>query len=263
MEGDITGRLLLLSTMDGTKNVSMDEVLSRLRYVEAANHLNGCGGVVPPPLANPSPLGLLGFAIVSFLSGTLKMVSDREARADGLLAGTAIWIGGVAQIIAGVVQFPKNNSHSATVFCLFGMHWISIGYINTLRRDELFPTEYHESSEFVYYALLTVTTVILWIPTFRMNKVLSVTLLVVICAFTLDALAAFGSRAVEIIAGAFSCLAAVFAFYMALLDLVNEAWRMHVLPLFPHRDHRQDYDQQRSYVPKMQHHKDAVAWVHQ
>jgi uncharacterized protein len=118
-------------------------------------------------LANPSPLGLLAFAVVTWMSAILKVLNDDEAYMDGLFAGTAVFIGGLALIIAGLMQFPRNNTHSGTVFCLFGFHWLSQGTIHILRRELVFPASYSNRSDAAYYSALALATFILWIPSVR------------------------------------------------------------------------------------------------
>jgi hypothetical protein len=54
------------------------------------------GGGYPPlphfPLANPAPLGLIGFGIVSWLGGVTKLVGDSAAKTDGLLSFTGMFV---------------------------------------------------------------------------------------------------------------------------------------------------------------------------
>lgn len=217
-------------------------------------------------LANPAPLGLFGFAIVSILSAVLKFSSDTSARMDGLYAGTAIFLGGIAQFIAALFQFVLNNTHSASTFGLFGLHWMSQGvqiFVLSMM-DMRFQSNGRPAAQVTYYALLTVATVILWIPTFRMNAILNVTLACVIVVFGMDVVAAYDIRFAEIISGTFAIIASSLALYMATLDLVNEAWKRQILPLFPHKDHKLEYRTQDGYpyVPKRVFHKSSVSSVH-
>jgi uncharacterized protein len=242
---------------DETGLPSMSAIVDRLEALE--KRTLGAGLPGQPPIGNPSPLGLVGFAVVSWLAGVIKIFGRPAATSDGILAGTGIFIGGVAQLIAGLIQYPKNNTHSATVFCLFGFHWISQGFIFTLRSEKYFPAGFTAEAGATYYILLTVMTIILWIPTFRMNRVLNFTLFVVVWVYTLDAVAAFGVRSCQIIAGVLSCVAATLAFYMCALDLVNESFGRVIFPIFPHKLHRRDYDIALQYVPRVHHHKSALA----
>lgn len=207
-------------------------------------------------LANPSPLGLIGFAIVSLLSGISKLTG---ARNDGTLATTGIFIGGIAQVLCGFLHFIKNNMHSATVFSIYGLHWLAQGLV--LWNGTQLPDRDPRATA-AYFALLTVTTVILWIPSLKMNKVLVFTLGVVVVVFATDSVAAAtGSDSAELTAGAFSCLAATMAFYMCAADVINEVWRKVILPVFPHDEHKHDYHVL-GYVPRLHFHKSITAGPH-
>jgi succinate-acetate transporter protein len=94
-----------------------------------------------------------------------------------------------------------------------------------------------------------------------MNKVLSVTLFLVIFVFVFDVVAAFDHRWGEVLSGVFSFASAALASYLALLDLVNEAWQRPILPLFPHKDHKDDFNSSHNYIPKPHFHKSALAQV--
>lgn len=210
------------------------------------------------PVANPSPLGLFGFAIVSWLAGITKIISGKN---DSGVSLPAIFVGGVAQLIAGLMHFAKNNAHSATTFSLFGLHWIVRGvYMHALLSGTYQELSSH-GADAAYYILLTVSTLLLWIPSLRMNKVLSTTLFVVASVFVLDAVSAFQIRGAEITAGLLSCIAATMAFYLCAADLVNETWERVILPVYPHQEHEADYHLF-PYFPRIHFHKSVTASTH-
>lgn len=217
-------------------------------------------------LANPSPLGLFGFALVSILAASIKLTTDPLPASAGLLPGTAFFLGGGAQIIASIFQFLNNNAHSATTFGVFGLHWAGQGFLSTFQglAQISFSSEVPAGISAVYFAMLTIVTVILWVPTFKMNRVIQTTLFFVILVFGFDVGASFNNRVCEIIAGICGLIASSLALYMALLDLVNETWKRPLLPLFPHKEHKQDYDSMEGipYVPKRTFHKSAFSSVH-
>jgi uncharacterized protein len=175
------------------------------------------------------------------------------------------WIGGLSQVISGLLQFPRNNTHSATVFNVFGLYHFALGCIFYSRSDGVLPGVFYGRSAATLYFILMLTTFILWIPTFRMNKVLNVTLLTVVGVFAADGVAeATERRGFEIAAGVLSLVAAALAFYLALVDLVNEAWGKDILPIFPHEDHAADYasGHGKRYTPKLHFHKSTVSAPH-
>lgn len=211
-------------------------------------------------IANPSPLGLLGFAIVSWLSGVTKLVPGAEDGADGNLALAGIFVGGVAQVLAGLMNFAKNNLHPATTFSVYGLHWITQGLLNYERASGRYTPSPSPAASCTYYILLAITTTLLWLPSFRMNRILNFTLLQVIGVFVFDALAAYHVSCTKKIAGVLSCAAATMAFYMCAAELVNHTWNRVVLPVFPFDGPKQKYKIP-MYIQKLQYLKSIVPSV--
>jgi succinate-acetate transporter protein len=80
------------------------------------------------PAADPAPLGLAGFALTTF------MLSGHNATfiPDLVWIGTALFYGGVAQLLAGMWEFRNRNVFGATAFSTYGGFWLSLGTFITL-----------------------------------------------------------------------------------------------------------------------------------
>lgn len=91
--------------------------------MSAANEMK-VSGHVQELVANPTPLGLLGLAMVTLVASSQKL---------GLTAGVAymipwaIFLGAAAQFIAGLMDFKHNNTFGATAFCGYGFFWFAVG----------------------------------------------------------------------------------------------------------------------------------------
>lgn len=76
-------------------------------------------------VADPTALGLFGLAIVTLVASTQKI---------GITTGTtmivpwAIFLGGIAQIVAGAYDFKHNNLFGATVFSAYGFFWVAVAF---------------------------------------------------------------------------------------------------------------------------------------
>jgi len=80
--------------------------------------------------ANPAPLGLLGFGMTTVL---LNFVHNmRLGPVDGMIIGMGIFYGGLAQIIAGILEYKKGNTFGTTAFTSYGLFWLSFVAINWL-----------------------------------------------------------------------------------------------------------------------------------
>jgi uncharacterized protein len=76
-----------------------------------------------PPVADPAPLGLAAFALTTFvLSG-----HNASFIPDGIWIGTAIFYGGLIQLLAGMWEFRNRNVFGSTAFSTYGGFWLSLG----------------------------------------------------------------------------------------------------------------------------------------
>lgn len=91
--------------------------------MSAANEMK-VSGHVQELVANPTPLGLLGLAMVTLVASSQKL---------GITAGVAyiipwaIFLGAAAQFVAGLMDFKHNNTFGATAFCAYGLFWFGVG----------------------------------------------------------------------------------------------------------------------------------------
>ena len=73
--------------------------------------------------ANPAPLGLLGFGMTTVL---LNIHNAGIYELDSMILGMGIFMGGLAQVMAGYQEWKKNNTFGATAFTAYGMFWLSL-----------------------------------------------------------------------------------------------------------------------------------------
>jgi succinate-acetate transporter protein len=88
------------------------------------------------PVANPAPLGLIGFGMTTLLlsainSGFISAAPGPTAGSAVVVLALAIAFGGVGQILAGMWEFRVGNTFGATAFTSYGLFWISFVLINT------------------------------------------------------------------------------------------------------------------------------------
>jgi hypothetical protein len=78
--------------------------------------------------ANPSPLGLMGFAATTFVL-SMYNVSARGIHTPNVVLGMALGYGGLVQLLAGMWEFASGNTFAATAFSSYGGFWLSFGCI--------------------------------------------------------------------------------------------------------------------------------------
>jgi len=186
-----------------------------------------------PSLANPAPLGLMGFAMTTIL---LNLHNLGLFKLNSIILAMGIFYGGFAQIIAGIMEFRKGNTFGTTAFTSYGLFWLSlVGLITIssaqfpLGNAELAP----ESSAWAAYLFLWgLFTLIMFFGTLRANRALQSVFLTLAVLFFMLTLARFiptllPFAAVEGIICGFT------AFYLSLAEVLNEGKEKAVLPVGP------------------------------
>jgi succinate-acetate transporter protein len=79
-------------------------------------------------IADPAPLGLLGFGfttlLLSFANAGVVKIADGAA----LVLSLAIFYGGGAQLGAGLREFRRGNTLGSTAFFSYGAFWLTVWY---------------------------------------------------------------------------------------------------------------------------------------
>ncbi len=74
-------------------------------------------------MANPAPLGLISFGMTTVL---LNVHNAGIMPLSIVIVAMGLMIGGLAQIIAGIMEFKTGNTFGATAFTVYGCFWWSL-----------------------------------------------------------------------------------------------------------------------------------------
>ena len=74
-------------------------------------------------VANPGPLGLLGFGMTTVL---LNLHNAGLLPLSIVIVAMGIALGGLAQIIAGIRELCQGNTFAGTAFTAYGLFWWSL-----------------------------------------------------------------------------------------------------------------------------------------
>ncbi|HTH14971.1 MAG TPA: acetate uptake transporter [Spirochaetia bacterium] len=186
--------------------------------------------------ANPAPLGLLGFGMTTIL---LNIHNAGITPLTSAILGMGIFVGGLAQVIAGVQEWKKNNTFGATAFTAYGFFWMALVAVWTLPKMGV-ATASDDVTMGFFLAVWGLFTLGMFVGTFRLNRMLQVVFGTLTLLFILlsckDFLAAAGSEAstpVAIAAGIIGLICGLSALYGALAQVLNEVYGKSVLPLGP------------------------------
>ena len=73
--------------------------------------------------ANPAPLGLMGFGMTTVL---LNIHNAGFYPMNAMILSMGIFYGGIAQVIAGIMEWKKGNTFGTTAFTSYGLFWLSL-----------------------------------------------------------------------------------------------------------------------------------------
>jgi succinate-acetate transporter protein len=182
-----------------------------------------------PKVANPAPLGLAGFGLTTVVLSCIN-AGLLPAEATTAVVPLAFAFGGVAQIIAGILEYVNGNTFGTVAFTSYGLFWWWYAFmVWTIGAGWIKPP----APAGIATALLMwgVFTLYMWVATFRANKgVWTVFLLLWITFFLLGA-GDFGWSAGKIIGGWVGLATGVAALYVSFAEVTNGAFGRVVLPL--------------------------------
>jgi succinate-acetate transporter protein len=181
-------------------------------------------------LANPAPLGLLGFGMTTIL---LNFVNAGAYPLDTSILAMGIFYGGIAQIIAGIMEFRKGNTFGMTAFLSYGLFWETLVFLIVLPGLTGMPAT--TGTSLAYYLFFWgLFTLAMFVGTLRLNGALMAvfgTLWVLF--FLLAAANATGNSTILQVAGYEGILCGLTAFYTAIAQVLNEVYGRTVLPVWP------------------------------
>jgi hypothetical protein len=186
--------------------------------------------------ANPAPLGLLGFGMTTIL---LNIHNAGFTPLSSSILGMGIFVGGLAQVIAGVLESKKNNTFGMTAFVAYGFFWMAL--VATWTLPKLGLAEATDPLALAFFlAVWGVFTLGMFFGTLRLNRMLQVVFGTLTVLFFLlaarDVLHAAGEPAAALVgtvAGWIGLVCGVSALYGALAQVLNEVYGKVVLPIGP------------------------------
>jgi succinate-acetate transporter protein len=186
---------------------------------------------IPEPTANPAPLGLMGFGMTTVL---LNLHNAGAFELNSMILAMGICYGGIAQVIAGIMEWKKNNTFAATAFISYGFFWLSLVALIVMPKLNLAAAP-NGTAMAAYLGIWGLFTAVMFIGTFRLSRALqvvfgSLTLLFYLLTYGKYAAPGEGFEHLTGIEGIFCGLAAI---YTGLAQVLNELFGRIMLPLGP------------------------------
>ena len=180
---------------------------------------------------NPAPLGLLGFGLTTVL---LNLHNAGFYELNAMILAMGICYGGIAQVIAGMMEWKKGNTFATTAFISYGLFWLSLVAMILMTKFG-WATASNEKAMAAYLFMWGLFTLVMFIGTLRLNRALqfvfaSLALLFFLLAYGDYASASPGFKQFTGWEGIFCGFSAV---YTGLAQVLNELYGKVILPLGP------------------------------
>lgn len=183
-------------------------------------------------LANPEPIGLIAFALTTFIVGLIEanwLVSDSST----VIAATlAIAFGGSVQLFAGLLSWRNGNTFAQTAFLTYGAYWwwfalfelfSTVGIISATPSRNLFG---------VIHLGFGIITLLWLVGALNLNVGLSAVFATLSMTYSLIGLGYWlDYGALNIWGGYFGMASALCAAYVAFATVTNWASGRDVIPL--------------------------------
>ncbi len=184
-------------------------------------------------IANPSALGLGGFALTTFILSVFNTGDYLiNHQLEPVVLPVALFYGGLAQFLAGMWEFKVNNIFGATAFSSYGAFWMSFAVYVHIIVPQIKQIGNVKKATGLFLLAWFIFTVILNIGAFKISKflfilftILNITFLLLIIS-NLTNIILIGN-----IGGWCGIITAFVAWYGCAANIINSAFKKQILPL--------------------------------
>ncbi len=178
--------------------------------------------------SNPAPLGLMGFGMTTVL---LNLHNAGLFELGAMILAMGIFYGGLAQIVAGIMEWKKGNTFGTVAFSSYGFFWLTLVALILLPKTGMVAAA--ETSAMVAYLIMWgLFTAVLFIGTLKLSRALQFIFASLTVLFFLLAIGDItGSATIKQIAGYEGIICGCSAIYAGLAQVLNEVYGRTVVPV--------------------------------
>lgn len=186
--------------------------------------------VIKDTTANPAPLGLLAFGLTTVL---LNLHNAGIFEMNSMILAMGIFYGGIAQIIAGILEAKKNNTFGFVAFVSYGSFWLTLVALIAIPKLGWAPAA-SEDAMVAYLVMWGIFTGLLFFGTLRISKSLQFVFATLTILFFLLAIGdSTGNESVKTFTGYEGIVCGASAIYTGAGALLNEVFGKTVFALGP------------------------------
>lgn len=178
----------------------------------------------PAKTANPAPLGLLGFGMTTVL---LSLHNMGIMPLDNVTLAMGVFCGGIAQMIAGIMEYRNGNTFGTVAFTLYGVFWLAL----VATRTDLFGAGSGGDTMGAFCLVWGIMTLFMFIGTLGGRASLKFVFLTLTVTFlVLTAADLSGIHTLTTVAGAVGLVCGASAMYTAFAEVLAEQHGRELLP---------------------------------
>ena len=184
--------------------------------------------IIKDSIANPAPLGLLAFGLTTVL---LNLHNAGIFEMNSMILAMGIFYGGIAQIIAGILEAKKNNTFGLVAFVSYGSFWLTLVALIVMPKLGWIPAA-TETAMAAYLTMWGIFTALLFIGTLRISKSLQFIFATLALLFFLLALGEVTDNAgIKTFTGYEGIICGASAIYTGAGTLLNEVYGKTLFPV--------------------------------
>jgi uncharacterized protein len=184
--------------------------------------------VIKDNIANPAPLGLLAFGLTTVL---LNLHNAGIFEMNSMILAMGIFYGGIAQIIAGILEGKKNNTFGLVAFVSYGSFWLTLVALIVMPKMGWVPPA-SETAMVAYLVMWGIFTALLFLGTLRISRSLQFIFATLTILYFLLALGDYsGNTFLKTFTGYEGIICGGSAIYTGAGALLNEMYGREVFPL--------------------------------
>jgi len=180
-------------------------------------------------LANPAPLGLAAFGMTTVL---LNIHNAGFFALGSMILAMGIFYGGIAQVIAGILEYKKGNTFGVTAFTSYGLFWLSLVAIITLPHLISGVESPDREAMTAYLFIWGLFTFLMFISSLAKPTALQFVFISLSILFWLLALGEITQNTtITHIAGYEGIICGISAIYLAMAEVINESYQKNIVPI--------------------------------
>ncbi|MCE4601182.1 MAG: acetate uptake transporter [Desulfurococcales archaeon] len=175
---------------------------------------------------NPAALGLAGFGLTTT---ALSLHNLGVIPTASYTLAYGFMYGGLAQVIAGIIDFRRNNVFGGTAFTSYGLFWLGLSLLTVLEATGIYP-EVSPGEFATWMVLWGIFTLYMAVGAYALKaRAVTVVLTLLTILFFILAAAQYSETVLKI-AGAWGVLTGLSAVYTSAAIIVNTTMGKEVLP---------------------------------